>query len=193
MGRKVSVAPSAEADLCDIVTYIARRNPGAAIRMGGEDTGWYAITLQLQALLGAATVAMGMALGRRWLSRGATLAAGLLMAVWPHNIAATGAVLSEVLFGFLLVLALWLAVESMRYRTKIRAAAPGLIFGAAALVNPVVLLFPPLAALMFARSGRRRQAVLLVLLPLAIAGAWGLRNLSLPPTPGEATILMPPV
>jgi plasmid stabilization system protein ParE len=34
MGWKVIVAPSAESDLCDIVTYIARHNPDAAERLG---------------------------------------------------------------------------------------------------------------------------------------------------------------
>lgn len=34
MGRKIIVAPSAESDLCDIVTYIARHNPDAAVRLG---------------------------------------------------------------------------------------------------------------------------------------------------------------
>jgi plasmid stabilization system protein ParE len=34
MGWKVIIAPSAQADLEDIVRYIARHNPDAAVRMG---------------------------------------------------------------------------------------------------------------------------------------------------------------
>lgn len=34
MGRKVIIAPSAESDLREIVSYIARHNPDAALRMG---------------------------------------------------------------------------------------------------------------------------------------------------------------
>jgi toxin ParE1/3/4 len=36
MGWKVIVAPSAQADLADIVRYVARHNPDAAARLGYE-------------------------------------------------------------------------------------------------------------------------------------------------------------
>ena len=117
----------------------AFRGPGyplflaGSLFVAGEGSGWYLLTLQIQALLGAATVALTMLLGRHWLSRKATLCAGLLMAFWPHHIAATGAVLSEVLFGFLLVLALWLTAEAARRKRTAWAAIAGLIFGAAYL------------------------------------------------------------
>lgn len=165
------------------------RSPGyplllaAAIRIGGEAAGWYAIVLHLQALLGAATVALGMALGSHWLSRRWTLVAGVLMALWPHSIAACGAVLSEVLFGFLLALALWAGAGALRRRSSRWVLFAGLAFALAYLVNPVMLLFPPVAALVFVRAGQGRSALLLLLLPALIAGAWALRSASLPATP----------
>jgi plasmid stabilization system protein ParE len=36
MGRQVIIAPSAQADLADIVRYVARRNSDAAMRLGYE-------------------------------------------------------------------------------------------------------------------------------------------------------------
>jgi toxin ParE1/3/4 len=34
MGRKVIISPSAQSDLSDIVAYVARHNPEAALRLG---------------------------------------------------------------------------------------------------------------------------------------------------------------
>jgi 4-amino-4-deoxy-L-arabinose transferase-like glycosyltransferase len=174
-----------------VVTPDAFRGPGyplflaGAIRLGGEGQGWYAITLHVQALLGAATVGLTMALASHWLQQRAALMAGLLMALWPHHIAATGAVLSEVLFGFMLVLALWLTVESTRRGNTVWAVAAGTAFGIAYLVNPIILLFPPLAGLLLFRHGQNRPALWLAMLPLVIAGAWGLRNATLTESPGQ--------
>ncbi len=36
MGRKVIISPSAEADLSDIVGYVARHNPEAALKLGNR-------------------------------------------------------------------------------------------------------------------------------------------------------------
>ncbi len=169
----------------------AFRGPGyplflaGAIALGGEENGWYAIVLQAQAVLGAATVLLTMLLGRHWLSRRATLMAGLLMTLWPHHIAATGAVLSEVLFGFLLALALWLTAEAMRRGKSAWGAAAGSAFGIAYLINPIILLFPPLAGMFLWRCGPTKAALWLALLPLAFAATWGIRNTTIPDTPGQ--------
>ena len=174
-----------------VVLPDAFRGPGyplflaGAIALGGEGNGWYIIVLQAQAVLGAATVLLTMLLGRHWLSCGSTYLAGSLMALWPHHIAATGAVLSEILFGFLLVLALWLTAEAIRRKRAVWAVFAGLVFGSAYLVNPIILLFPPLAGLLLFRYGQNKPALWLAMLPLVVAGAWGLRNSALPETPGQ--------
>jgi 4-amino-4-deoxy-L-arabinose transferase-like glycosyltransferase len=175
-----------------VIAPDAFRGPGYPLFLafnlliGGDgSSGWYRMTLQLQALLGAATVGFTIVLGRHWLARGQALAAGLLMALWPHHIAATGAVLSEVLFGFLLVLSMWLMTMAIARKSQRMAIAAGAGFAFAYLVNPIVLLFPPLAALALLRVGQARQAAWLVLLPLLIACGWGLRSASLPDTPGQ--------
>jgi 4-amino-4-deoxy-L-arabinose transferase-like glycosyltransferase len=174
-----------------VVISDAFRGPGyplflaGAIALGGEENGWYAIVLQAQAVLGAATVLLTMLLARHWLSRGGTYLAGSLTALWPHHIAATGAVLSEVLFGFLLVLALWLTAEAIHRRKTAWAVVAGITFGIAYLVNPIILLFPPLAGLFLWRQGMAKPALWLALLPLAFAASWGIRNAAIPDTPGQ--------
>jgi 4-amino-4-deoxy-L-arabinose transferase-like glycosyltransferase len=180
-----------------VVTPDAFRGPGYPLfiagnfLIGGDGEGWYRLTLQLQALLGAATVALTIVLGRSWLSRGAALAAGLFMAIWPHHIAATGAVLSEVLFGFLLILAMYLTVRAISRGSRWLAMVAGAGFAAAYLVNPSILLLPFFAALLILRTGQTRQALFLVLVPLLVAAGWSLRSANLPEIadrPGRATL-----
>jgi 4-amino-4-deoxy-L-arabinose transferase-like glycosyltransferase len=140
----------------------------------------FALALQLQALAGTATVLLCMLLARRWLSRGWTLFAGFMIAIWPHHVVATGALLSEVVFGLSLVLAAWLAIRAHERRRVAGEIGAGLSFAYAYLVNPIALLFPPLLALRVWRT-HRRLALSLLLVPFLVAGAWGLRNHSLPP------------
>jgi hypothetical protein len=169
------------------------RGPGFPLLLSGlvraTGTHWYEAALHVQALLGALTVLLGMALGRHWLSRPATLAAGLLMAVWPHHVAATGALLSEVVFGFVVMLATWATARAARGGGQAWAWLAGSAFAYAYLVNPVILLFPALAGLVLWRP-HRSLAITLVLVPALVAVAWGARDARLPPNPapGRATI-----
>ena len=180
-----------------VVVPDAYRGPGyplflaASMLAGGAGDRWYFIALHAQALLGTITVLMGILLARHWLARGWSLAAGALMAVWPHHIAATGALLSEVVFGFALMLALLLTAQAGRQRSTGWAIAAGIAWGCAWLVNPITLLFPLLVALVFWRAGIGRQGAYLLVIALMFAGVWAGRNATLPPqsdTPGRATI-----
>lgn len=118
----------------------AYRSPGfpwlialcMALRPHGD---WYALALQAQVLLSTSTVTLCVLLGRKWLPQWAALVAGGLLALWPHHIAATGTLLSEVFFGFTLMASLYLFA-----REKFPAA--GAMFGFSYLVNPLVGLFP---------------------------------------------------
>ena len=175
------------------VTPDAFRGPGyplllvVAMLLGGLEGGWYPLALQGQVLLGTATVALTMVLGRRWLSMPANLLAGGLIAVWPHHIAATGALLTEVAFGFFLVAGLCLAASPGgrgRQATGL-ALATGAVFAFACLVNEVILLFPLLIAVMWWRAGRKRGAVIVAVIPLLVAGAWDARSALLPPAPAD--------
>lgn len=102
----------------------AFRGPGyplllaLAMLVGGMEGGWYAVALQGQVLLGTGTVLLTILLGRYWMSAGWSLGAGALLALWPHHIAATGNLLSEVALGFFVVLSLWLAALSVQGRCQ---------------------------------------------------------------------------
>lgn len=147
---------------------------------------WYAAVLLSQAALSALIVPLAMQLGRRWLNWRWATAAGVLMAVWPHNIAIASDLLSETLFGFLCTLALWLCANACEGEHKVRwALAAGICFGAAALTNAVLLPFGVLAALYLAwrRLIPWRVWVALLASALILPAAWGVRNRQLPPEP----------
>jgi hypothetical protein len=163
------------------------RDPGyplfvaLAMWIAGED-GWYRLLLNLQALLGAATVGLTLVLGRRWLPPGWLAAAGLLMAAWPHSITITSYVLTETLAGFLSVL--WLALLSAKGTHPGGALVAGLLAGAAAAVNAVLVpVAPALALVLWAmRKLGRTAAIALLAGALVIPGAWALRGMTLDQT-----------
>lgn len=139
---------------------------------------WYGAVKHVQALVGAATVAAVIALGRQWLPPRWALVAGALLAVQPHHIAATGAMLVEVVFGFLIVIALLAATVAMRRRSLAQAALAGACLGAGYLVNPVLLLFAPVLFLVFWREGQAKSGAVMLAIVLLAAGGWWLRNAS---------------
>jgi 4-amino-4-deoxy-L-arabinose transferase-like glycosyltransferase len=149
---------------------------------------WYTLMLHAQAVLGALTVTATVLLARRWLSLGWAVLAGVLMALWPHHIAATGALLSEVVFGAALAFALWCAArasEAEGRRAWGWALASGALFGYAWLVNPLVLLLPPLLVACCWRPGKRKAAALLLAMFLLPVVAWSARGLTLPAGSGS--------
>lgn len=156
---------------------------------GSTGDGWYWAVLHAQALLGASTVPLVVLLGVRWLPRGPALAAGVLVALWPHHVAATGALLGEVLFGFLLALALLLTARAWEHRGPAALAAAGLAWSGAALVNPVSLLFPVLVAPLMVRTLRAPAAAVFVAAALAGPALWGVRGIGIEHVPpGRAAL-----
>ncbi|WP_250624062.1 ArnT family glycosyltransferase [Pinirhizobacter soli] len=162
------------------------RDPGypllmaAWMRVFSAWEAFYAAMLLTQAALGAATVGLLMFAGRRWLGVTWLTAAGLLMAIWPHSVAASSFLLSEVLFGFLVALALTCWVEAVSRRRTWLAGAAGLAFSAAALTNAVLLPFAPAFALVLLAFRRQRKiAMVLLMASLAIPLFWTLRNTQL--------------
>jgi len=160
----------------------AFRGPGypsliaLAMRLTPASGDWYAPLLQVQVLLGTFTVTCVGLLARHWLSRWWSLAAAALLAIWPHHVVASGVLLGEVLFGFLLMLALLLAAESTRRSNGRWALGAGAAMSCASLTNPVALLLPLVVAAIFLISGRRRLAGILLLAGLAGPAGWGMRG-----------------
>src|SRR5207342_1749648 len=159
----------------------AFRGPGypvfiAAFVKSVGPIGWYHPIQHAQALLGTATVALTILLAREWLSRGWALAAGAVMAFQPHHIVASAFLLSEVLFGFLVLLGLLLTALALRKRSLPLAALAGAVYGLCYLVNPVIALFPFLLAVVFWRRGMGRAGGVLLLVSLLAVGGWSVRN-----------------
>lgn len=186
-------APSGDVPIPD-----AYRAPGypwlLTLCMGLRPRGdhWYDVALQMQVLLGTGTVLLAMLLARQWLAPGWALLAGLLLAIWPHHIAATGALMSEIAFGFALVAALYCFAKGWNGGRHAWFAAAGVAFGYAYLVNPLIALFPPCLAAMTWWLKRRKAAALLLVAFLLPVLALGLRNAQLPAVAkggiGRATI-----
>lgn len=144
--------------------------------------GWYDFVLQAQVLLGTATVVLATLLARQWLSAGWSLVAGFLLAIWPHHVVATAALMPEVLFGFTLVAALYCFGRSWTSRRTVWFVATGACFGLAYLVNPLVALFPPCLAIMAWCKRERAGAALLLGAFLVPVVALALRNAPLQST-----------
>lgn len=144
--------------------------------VGHQGQGWLHPLIQAQVVLGTATVALTIALAREWLSRPWSLVAGALMAFQAHHIVATDFLLTEVLFGFLVVSALLATVIALRRRSLALAALAGLAFGLGYLVNPVIALFPFLLVPVFWRDGLAREGGILLLVSLLAVGGWSVRN-----------------
>ena len=146
---------------------------------------WIAYVYLAQAILGALTVLLAIAVARFWLSREASLCVGLLTALWPHLISFAGVLLSETLFGFLLLFAVWLLLQA-QYRNRARlAACAGLVFAAAYLVNPIIALFPLVAGVGLLFRRHARLAIVLVAVYLIAPSGWALRNASIPHSTGS--------
>lgn len=143
-----------------------------ALQIAGDPSRWLAWATGIQLALGAATAGLTVLLGRQWLRPFPAIAAGLLVALWPHHVALSVTLLSETLLGFLLVLGLWLWARACAVPLLPRAAAAGLAFGAAILVNTLVLLLPPLLALATSYTAGARRAALMVTMALALPLAW---------------------
>ena len=149
--------------------------------------GWYPFMQQIQVVLGAASVVLVALLARFWLSATWSIAAGLpLLALWPHHIAATNTLLSEVVFGFCLIAALYAFARAWQTKRATWYIASAVSFGYAYLVNPLILFFPPcLAILLFFHGARRPAAILLGVFLLPVV-AVGVRNASID-TAGRGT------
>lgn len=148
--------------------------------------GWYPLALQLQVLLGTATVVLATLLAKRWMGPSWAILAGMLLALWPHHITATGALISEVLFGFSLVAALYCFAQGSKTDRHSWYFGTGIAFGYAYLTNPLIALFPPFLAAVVWWLGRRKSAAILLGTFLIPVLGLGLRNAQLPTDASES-------
>jgi 4-amino-4-deoxy-L-arabinose transferase-like glycosyltransferase len=170
------------------------RDPGYPVflalwmRLFSDFSAWYAAVLLAQAMLGALTVTLLVMAARRWIADRWVLAAGLVIAAWPHSITIDSFLLSETLFGFLCALALLLASRALQRARPSWTTAAGLAFGMAALTNAILVPFGVLlaGALYLRRHLTKRAAAVLAMSALALPLAWGIRNAQLPSGPSSS-------
>lgn len=141
---------------------------------------WYVVVLLTQGVLGALTASLTCVVGRRWLPGGWAAATGVVVALWPHNVVISGFVLSETLFGFLVIVAIWLSSCALESGSRKRWLGAGLAFGAAAMVNATITPFACLLALFLwkRRITAASLALALALGSLALPAAWAARGWS---------------
>lgn len=165
------------------------RSPGYPFLLAGamlvSSGGWYYVMLYLQAVLGAAMVPLTFLLGRRFLPAPFALAAAGLTALSPHLVTATDYLLTETLYGFLLLLGIYLFVRRL-------SIAAGIVFGLAALVNETALLLVPLlgAAWLLGRTGGLRHVLVAVAVFAILPAAWLVRGRLTVPEGGESRAIM---
>lgn len=149
-----------------------------AMQLDGFGPEWTKIGYTLQIILSSATVLLTILLGREWMKPEFAIAAGALVALWPHHIVFASTLLSETLLGFCVVLALWLTAVAQRRASIPIAIAAGLALGYAALVNSLMLLFPFVVAVVIALKGNRKVALILLISALLLPSAWALTSSS---------------
>lgn len=159
--------------------YLRPADAGRMVLVADPST-WMMYVFFAQALLGALSILLTIALARRWLSYPASVFAGLITALWPHSIVFSATLLSETLFGFLLMLAIWLLSKCEESDRKLMMAAlAGLAFAAGYLVNPIIALFPILTAAALMLNRKAHIATVLLIVYLFVPLAWMARNASL--------------
>jgi 4-amino-4-deoxy-L-arabinose transferase-like glycosyltransferase len=135
------------------------------------------------AVFGAATCGLLAALGARLFDRRTGTLAGLFAAVWPGLVYYSATLMTETLFGFLLVSMLLLLVIAVQARPQGDAgfAAAGLAFGTCAWVKSEPLIFAP-ALLLFLWVARTstaafvRSSLITLLVTAALLAPWTIRN-----------------
>jgi 4-amino-4-deoxy-L-arabinose transferase-like glycosyltransferase len=134
----------------------------------------------VQALLGVLTVAMTFAVFRRIVPVWGAFGAATLTALSPHLISADTYLLTESLFTFLCLLAMWL-LGGIANERRWTAPVAGFTLAAAALTRPTLQYFvmpTALLLLLAVPSPRRGRTAVLVLVGFALPfSLWPLRNL----------------
>jgi 4-amino-4-deoxy-L-arabinose transferase-like glycosyltransferase len=132
------------------------------------------------AALGGAGVLLVYGIGLRAFDRRTALLGALITACFPSLVFFAGVTLSETAFTTLLLLAVWLLLESEARDDRRMLVAAGIVIGAAALVRGQALLLPVVAIPYWwrgwgLRTALTRAAATLALTMLVVA-PWTIRN-----------------
>jgi 4-amino-4-deoxy-L-arabinose transferase-like glycosyltransferase len=142
----------------------------AAMRVSLHPVG---VVLVVQAFLGALTVAVVCAIARRAFDRRVALVAGAMLALAPMTARYAAVLLTETLFVFLLLLAVWAWQRE-------RGVASGILFGLALLTRAALLPFIAVVGVYgLWRPGdpHRRRCIVIAAMACATVAPWVARNI----------------
>ncbi|MBI3441569.1 MAG: glycosyltransferase family 39 protein [Proteobacteria bacterium] len=142
-----------------------------------------------QAFISTAVVLIVFLIGRRIFPIPFALTATALTAISPHLVTANIYILSETLFGFTLVLAVYVVSKIMHHKSVAIPMLAGLALAAAALTHPMLLYFIVPATIFLAgywgwKNGHKK-VVLFLMGFCVLYGAWTTRNLISVGAPGD--------
>ena len=128
------------------------RSPGyplflSAVLLTAGDAAALKIVIYIQTLLSATLVLLTYFAGRFMLSPFGAAAAAALVAFSPHLVAMSNCVLSETLFAFMLLTALFFFQAALKSHSKMDFAVSGILFGYAYWVNEACLFLPVLLSM----------------------------------------------
>jgi 4-amino-4-deoxy-L-arabinose transferase-like glycosyltransferase len=144
----------------------------------------YFAAVLFQATIGALVPLLVVRLGAPLFGGGVAFAAGVLAAVHPLLVFFSGYLMTETLFSAVMLWAMIVSVEVVRFPSGRRAFWTGIAWGAAALTRPTALLLPlitlawawaPLSLMLDAKTLRRYALYAAAGLALVI-GPWTIRN-----------------
>ncbi|MBI9082565.1 MAG: glycosyltransferase family 39 protein [Desulfobacterales bacterium] len=146
----------------------------------------YILVMSSQVVLGVLISVLTLLIGRLFLSKAWSILAAVLVSFSPHMISLGGYLLTETLFSFLLLAAIYSFSIAYIDRKWSAFIVSGLFFGLSYLVNPVIFFAPILLVLvsgyLFASSKSelsvsiKLKLISCLIVFFVIAGAWSVRN-----------------
>jgi 4-amino-4-deoxy-L-arabinose transferase-like glycosyltransferase len=146
----------------------------------------YYCVLSLQASLGAIVAMLMYSFARKWSSPACAFAVGIFIAIWPHLITQGGYALTESLFGFSIVLAVYLLSRAFATQQWSHYVLAGLAMAYAGLVNQVILLLPVVICILFFRQKLTSKLFLFVAIAILPSLAWMARGSYINPPEGRS-------
>ncbi len=158
----------------------------------------YEFLMYLQIVLGVLTAVLTFLLGRLFLNRNWSIIPAILVSLSPHLISMGGYVLTETLFTFLILLAIYSFSIALINKSKLYFTISGLFFGFSYLVNPVMFFAPILLVIAVGvvssssenkeKTGIKHMLVFCLLSFFVVMGSWTVRNiLNVPPSSSSSS------